>query len=99
MQESEKWKWSLSVMSDTALKFPFTKSYILTFRHILLEQSLGAIWGAVSQLAVLILHQIKLNLQLSICVSFSQQNNGTEREILTDFARFLPVYPIYHIML
>ena len=35
-----------------------------------LEQSLKAIWGAVSQFAVLILSQVKLNLQLSSCASF-----------------------------
>ena len=35
-----------------------------------LEQSLKAIWGATSQAAVLILPQIKLNLQLSTCTSF-----------------------------
>ena len=35
-----------------------------------LEQSLGAIWDAASQAAVLILPQIKLNSQLSSCTSF-----------------------------
>ena len=35
-----------------------------------LEQSLKAIWGAVSQVAVLILSQVKLNSRLSSCASF-----------------------------
>ena len=38
-----------------------------------LEQSLRVIWGAVSSATVLILSQVKLNSQLSHCVSFSRQ--------------------------
>ena len=45
---------------------PFTKiTYILTFPPTSLEQFLRAIWNAVSRATVLILPQIKLNLQLS----------------------------------
>ena len=47
---------------------PFTKiTYILSFPSTSLEQSLRAIGGAVSWAAVLILPQIKLNLQLLCC--------------------------------
>ena len=46
------------------------KSYILTFPLVSLELFLRAIWGAVSQAAVLILPQIKLNLQFSHCAFF-----------------------------
>ena len=42
-----------------------------------LEQSLRAIWGAVSQVVVLILPQIKLNLQLSH-YAFSMSTYGSE---------------------
>ena len=50
---------------------PFTKiTYILTFPPASLEQFLRAIWDAVSQAAVLILPQIKLNSQLSRCAFF-----------------------------
>ena len=51
---------------------PSTKSHInmLTFPHDFLEQSLRAIWGAVSWASVLILPQIKLNSQLLDCASF-----------------------------
>ena len=40
-------------------------TYILTFPPASLEQFLTAIWGAVSQVAILILAQIKLNSQIS----------------------------------
>ena len=50
---------------------PSPKSYILTFfDDCSLKQSLRAIQGAVSYVAVLILSQMKLNLQLSHCASF-----------------------------
>ena len=47
---------------------PFTKiTYILTFPPTSMEQFLWAIWNPVSQAAVLILLQIKLDSQLSRC--------------------------------
>ena len=49
---------------------PLHQNHILTFPSAFLEQFLGAIWNAVSQAAVLILPQIKLNSQLSCCALF-----------------------------
>ena len=43
----------------------------LPFHTAAVEQSLRAAWDAASQAAVLILPQMKLNLQLSSCASFS----------------------------
>ena len=54
---------------------PFSKIiYILSFPSTSLEEFLRAIWGAVSQAAVLILPQIKLNPQLLHCAFFSVEN-------------------------
>ena len=60
--------------------FPFTQiRYILTSPiPTSLEQFLRAIWGAVSLAAVLILPQIKLNLQLS-CWAFFFKSTGGRR--------------------
>ena len=53
---------------------PFTKiTYILSFPPTSLEQFLRAIWGAVSQAAVLIFPQIKFTSQLSHCAFFLSQ--------------------------
>ena len=50
---------------------PFTKiTYTLSFTPTSLEQFLRAFWSAISQAAVLILSQIKLNSQLAHCVFF-----------------------------
>ena len=54
------------------LEFPFTKIiYVLSFLPTSVEQFLRAIWSAVSQAAILIFTQIKLNSQLSHCAFFS----------------------------
>ena len=54
---------------------PFTKiTYILTFPATSMDQFLWAIWNPVSQAAVLILLQIKLDSQLSRCAFFLVQS-------------------------
>ena len=53
---------------------PDTKiTYILTFLFTTLEQFLRALWNAVSWAIVLILPQIKLNLQLSHCAFYKRK--------------------------
>ena len=61
-------------MALIARILPSPKSHIYwPFPPASLEQFLIAIWGAVSQIAILILAQIKLNSQLSHCTFLSQQ--------------------------
>jgi len=77
---------------------PFDKiTYILypsPPNPISLEQFLRAMWGAVSQAAVLILPQIKLNPQLSHCafffsVEYSNESKGRDIPFpLSSFPRF-----------
>ena len=77
VMDREAWRAADLDMTMTKLNWtdclysPFTKiTYILTFSLTSLEQFLRAIWGAVSWAAVLILPQMKLNLQLSCCAFF-----------------------------
>ena len=63
--------WTINVLD--CIYCPFTKiTYILSFPTSL-EQLLRAIWDPVSQTSVLILPQIKLNLQLSRYAFFKSQ--------------------------
>ena len=55
---------------------PSPKSYILTFQTAFLEQSLRAIWGAMSRADVLFLLQINVNLPLSNCASLLVDSYG-----------------------
>ena len=57
------------------LEFPFTKIiYVLSFLSTSVEQFLRVIWGTVSQAAILIFTQIKLNSELSHCAFFQVIN-------------------------
>ena len=79
--------------------FPFIKIvYILPFPSspTSLGQFLGAIWDAVSQAAVLIFPQVKLNSQLSCCAFFKSRQHVCL--YVCSFFRCFPVTGYYKIL-
>ena len=73
MGNSLAWHIWFSLMINTLFDFPKYLSFVGNLLYILApslassEQFLSAVWNTVSRAAVLILPQIKLNLQLSHC--------------------------------
>ena len=75
LRVGQDWEINTFFSLSMVLNSTFTGNlYIDLPPTVSLEQSLRAIWGAVSQAAVLTLPQIKLNLQLSSCASFLVNN-------------------------